>query len=260
MAEVTLADYTGFIFRELIRAREMADAYSRQVAEAYAQDPVMKHFSVPRFKVPRLDLTIPVLISGARFAQSVQFVMPHGRFVKSILAASHDAVAAVRRSINQPFEENEQRAIEAAEIDFTPEQLSDVDRMVRDLAEGFLDKLRANPDATKPAAIADYWWRQIFETALSQRGLIEQYRKTNPANELYARSREDVLRLVLNNTIVKSTAIQSLLVNPETNIIKNGSDEASMFVIKAEMIEEGFFIRSIKDEKSGETRPVVEFE
>ena len=49
MAEITLADYAGYIFIEIVKAREMADRYSRALADVYAQDPVLKHFSVPRF-------------------------------------------------------------------------------------------------------------------------------------------------------------------------------------------------------------------
>ena len=36
--------------------------------------------------------------------------------------------------------------------------------------------------------------------------------------------------------------------------------EVAAVSVKAEMLEEGFFIRQIKDETSGQTRPVVEFE
>jgi hypothetical protein len=65
---------------------------------------------------------------------------------------------------------------------------------------------------------------------------------------------------VTTNTVVDSTSIQSLLINPETNVVKSGSSDSSVFTIKAEMLEEGFFIRQIKDETTGQTRPVVEFE
>ena len=58
MPEVTLADYTGYILLELTKAREMADAYSREVAERYRNDPVLQHFSTPRFKIPKMELTI----------------------------------------------------------------------------------------------------------------------------------------------------------------------------------------------------------
>ena len=65
---------------------------------------------------------------------------------------------------------------------------------------------------------------------------------------------------VTTATVVDRTPIQSLLVNPETNVVKNGSSDTSVFTLKAEMLEEGFFIRTVRDEATGQTRTVVEFE
>ena len=42
--------------------------------------------------------------------------------------------------------------------------------------------------------------------------------------------------------------------------MKNGSDENSVFVIRAEMIEEGFFVKTVKDAQTGEEKKIVEFE
>ena len=103
MAEITLADYTGYIFLEIIKAREMADRHSRQLAEVYAQDPVLQHFSVPRFKVPKMELTIPVLISGARFNQVITFQMPRDKFVAYVLGRIKAVISAVRSKLDDPF-------------------------------------------------------------------------------------------------------------------------------------------------------------
>ena len=64
----------------------------------------------------------------------------------------------------------------------------------------------------------------------------------------------------MSQTALDSTTIQSLLINPETNVVKNGSSDTSVFTLKAELLEEGFFIRSVRDDATGQTRPVVEFE
>jgi hypothetical protein len=65
---------------------------------------------------------------------------------------------------------------------------------------------------------------------------------------------------VTAHTVVDSTTIQSLLINPETNVVKHGSSDTSVFTIKAEMLEEGFFIRSVRDESTGQVSQIVEFE
>ena len=103
-------------------------------------------------------------------------------------------------------------------------------------------------------------WVRIFEQALLDQNLVEAYKKDNPNNELLKQTLDEVLKTVTTNTVVDSTTIQSLLANPENNIVKTGSSDTSVFTIKAEMMEEGFFIREVKDEKTGQTRPVVAFE
>jgi hypothetical protein len=284
MAEITLADYTGYIFREIIRAREMADQHSRQLAEVYAKDPVMKHFSVPRFKVPKMELTIPVLISGARFNQVVRFAMPRGRFVAYIVGLIQEVIGIVRSKSENPF--NNPRPTPAPTPAPTPRPraakataaatrrtrvaaaepmlpASREGRAAADMAERlaveFWDALNQNPDPSQPGEIVRKFWTAIFQRALTEEDLVAQYKKTNPNNELFRQTMEAVVKTVNTNTVVDSTTIQSLLINPETNVVKTGSSETSVFTLKAEMLEEGFFIREITDE-SGQKRPVVEFE
>jgi hypothetical protein len=263
MADITLADYTGYIFLEIIKAREMADRHSRQLAEVYAQDPVLKHFSVPRFKVPKMELTIPVLISGARFNQVIRFDIPRERFVANVVGRIREVISSLRSKLDDPFVKPPppapatppaKRAARGAA------SRASALPMAEQIANEFWTVLKSNPDPSQPGDRVRKFWTVIFERSLEEEGLIAIYKKTNPGNELYRQSMNDVLAMVTNGTVVDSTTIQSLLINPETNVVKNGSSDTSVFTIKAEMLEEGFFIRQIKDEATGQTRPVVEFE
>jgi len=67
MNTITLSDYVGYIFSEIVTARMIADERSKTIAEIYAKDAVLSNFSVPRFKIPEMNLTIPVLVVGAKF-------------------------------------------------------------------------------------------------------------------------------------------------------------------------------------------------
>lgn len=252
MADITLADYTGYIFIEIIKAREMADLHSRRLAEVYAQDPVLQHFSVPRFKVPKMELTIPVLISGARFKQVIVFDLPQDKFVAFVMGKIKAVIGAVKSRQDDPFK----RPIKTPPA--RPEADSGVN--LEQHAQDFWQALKDNPDPAEPGEVVQKHWTQMFEQALLERDLMAVYKKTNPNNELYRQSLDEVHKAVTTATVVNSTTIQSLLINPETNVVKNGSSDTSVFTLKAEMLEEGFFIRQIKDEASGQTRPVVEFE
>lgn len=256
MTEITLADYTGYILTEIISAREMADRHSRALAEVYAKDPVLQFFAVPRFKVPKMELTIPVLISGARFQQVISFRMDRDKFVAYINGRILEAISELHGDRPNPFSNPEvTKIVNRKTARPTPVPPSQID-----LATQFYEALGQNPDPSQPGNIVRRYWTGIFEQALARQRLLEVYKKTNPNNELLNASMADVLQMVVTNTVVDSTTLQSLLINPETNIVKEGSTDTTVFTLKAELLEEGFFIRQIRDEESSGTHPVVEFE
>ena len=254
MAEITLADYAGYIFIEIVKAREMADRHSRALADVYAQDPVLKHFSVPRFKVPKMVLTIPVLISGARFNQVISFRMPGDKFAAYVNGRIQEVVSTLRSRRSDVFQKIKGAPVEKLGRNGAPRPAVSSQATTR-----FFEALRDNPDPSQPRSVVEKHWTAIFNQVLTEQKLLEVYKQANPANELYHQSLEDVVTTVTNNTVVDRTAIQSLLINPETNVVKNGSSDTSVFTISAELLEEGFFIRQIKDD-AGVVRPIVEFE
>nr|WP_315031987.1 hypothetical protein [uncultured Chryseobacterium sp.] len=59
-----LREYLGGIVSEIAEARKMTDLQTVQIAKEYAQDDLLKHFSIPRMKVGTVDLTIPFATAG----------------------------------------------------------------------------------------------------------------------------------------------------------------------------------------------------
>ncbi|MBA6328210.1 hypothetical protein H4J46_09710 [Colwellia sp. MB02u-6] len=58
----TLKDYLGSLLRDLNHARVIADLETANIAKMYAEDNLLKHFSIPRMKIQETELTIPVAI------------------------------------------------------------------------------------------------------------------------------------------------------------------------------------------------------
>jgi hypothetical protein len=248
MAEITLGDYAGYIFMEMVKARETADAYSRTVAERYQQDEVLRHFSVPRFKTPKIDVTVPVLISGARFKQTVHFAESESDFVSAIAQRAEAVRAEVALSqggLPRPGPSRPTGIGGAPAVD--------------KLARAFHSRLVENPDPLHPEAIVGESWRDVFRAALAGGRLVTYYLEREGESDLLRRTTVDVLAYVRDRTVVSSTEIESLLVNPETNVVKGGSNESSVFVVSAEMLEEGFYLHSVKDDE-GNVSQVVEFD
>jgi len=58
----TLKDYLGSLLRDLNHARVIADVETAHIARMYAEDNLLKHFSIPRMKIQETELTIPIAI------------------------------------------------------------------------------------------------------------------------------------------------------------------------------------------------------
>lgn len=244
MAEITLAGYTGYLFQELVKAREMADAYSRQVALRYGADPVLQHFSVPRFKIPKLELTVPVLVTGARFRRTVSFRLAQEAFIVGLQAIRRDML----RQIAVLGEELLDLDINGP----SPSVAQQLEDLYRELIE--------NPRPEDPTALVDLAWVRIVGTTLAERKITDLYRKLDPDRRIVLRSRAKAVAFVQEHTVVDKTELDSLLVNPETNVVKQAGDETSVFSLKVELIEDNFYLRSVTDPSTGQPHPIVEFE
>jgi len=58
-----LGDYLGHILSEITIARMQADIEAVRIAELYAEHPFLRTMPVPRFRMPEVELEIPVVIS-----------------------------------------------------------------------------------------------------------------------------------------------------------------------------------------------------
>jgi hypothetical protein len=124
----------------------------------------------------------------------------------------------------------------------------------------FHQALLDHDDLAHPESLIELNWRNLLARALDASGQLASYKAQNPKDELGLQALTAVTTAIKAAIVVKETTITNLLVSPETNNVKNGSNESSVFTIKAEVLEEGFFIKSIRDDDTGEERQVVEYE
>lgn len=59
---IQLKEYIGSLVAEMNNARAIADLKTKQLALAYAEDNVLKHFPVPHFRTPEVELTVPIAL------------------------------------------------------------------------------------------------------------------------------------------------------------------------------------------------------
>lgn len=308
MTQITLSDYVGFIFSEIVRARSVSDAESKRIALIYKEDEILKNFSVPRFKIPEMDLTIPVLVSGARFKNTLAFTAQQQSFNDFMNAKLDNAIQtirirqtgldknfeAVRNNVftptpSQPADTYAKGAVAASAkkatatkkaaakataavtgtsgtgiaaptTPTTPLPTTPNPALLNALLQDFYTQLRNNPDPSTPENIVQVQWARLLDRKLTDTGLITAYRTLYPNGELFTQTVGEVLTYVRNNTVVMRSEIENLLVNPETQTVKDGSNENSVFIVKAKIVEDGVFIKEVTDEQGVVQERFVEFD
>jgi hypothetical protein len=288
MTQITLSDYVGFIFSEIVRARSITDAESKRIALIYKDDEILKNFSVPRFKIPEMELTIPVLVSGARFKNTLKFnpelqpftdyintrldnVVQTIRIRQTGLATNYEAVKnpvfvgptpitptlpdalAISAKAKKATVKATPRA---AALPINPVPLVTLSSLVT----GFYNELKSNPDPAAPENLVQVNWARLFDRKLTDAGLVTAYRTLYPNGELFVQTNAEIVTYVKNNTVVSRSEIENLLVNPETQTVKDGSNSDSVFIVKAKIVEDGVFIKEVTDDKGVVRERFVEFD
>lgn len=67
-----LGDYIGHLLSEVTNARVQADLESVRIAEIYASHPLLRNMPVPHFRLPNVDLDVPVAISDMETAEDAE--------------------------------------------------------------------------------------------------------------------------------------------------------------------------------------------
>jgi hypothetical protein len=285
MAQITLSDYVGFIFSEIVKARVIADAESKRIALIYKDDEILKSFSVPRFKIPEMDITIPVLLSGAKYKTILVFNTEQVRFadfVKTKLNNAKQSILIARANLARDFTKFDSGILSAPVFIADAKLLLSSGKLIKGAASKkqaagktaavvetatldsviaeFYDLLVKNPDPSAPENIVSVKWSQLFNMMITQNNLMADYNRLYPNGELFVQTSKNVLDFVKQNTVVSKTQIENILINPETQTVKEGSTDTSVFTLKARIVEDGVFIKEIMDDKGNVTERIVEFD
>src|SRR5207249_4457466 len=114
-----LGDYLGQLFGELTLARLQADLESARIADLYFNHPLLRHFPVPRFRLPTVVLEVPLAIQGVE-------AIPEGAPPRGRLDLRHAGVA---------FEEVLEANLQAAGIELLPGTRASVEAALLALQE-----------------------------------------------------------------------------------------------------------------------------
>ncbi len=271
---IKLSEYLGFIFIEITNARLMADQESARIAEIYSLNPLLQKFSVPRFRIPEMELNIPVVIAGAKFSLSIEFQEGVDQFNRNILNEINIAIKKIQiKKSNLSFDVSLIKDGLFKSITVAPIRVSSdaarktgkqsarpMDNPVDSDILEFYNTLNSNPNAGRTEEIVTIQYAKIFTKRFEEKGLLKDYKEQYPKNELFLDSVKIVQAYIESRTIVVKNKLENLLVSPETNVIRAEASDLSIFNIKAKINEEGIFVKAIRDEADHVIKADVDFE
>ncbi|QHI37937.1 hypothetical protein IMCC3317_33200 [Kordia antarctica] len=257
---ILLKDYIGKIYKEITNAKVQSDIETLVIANEYANNPMLKHFSVPNIRIKNMELTIPVAVDATQ-------------------------------STSRPYTEREVKtafivAFNASFLSFYPDKQDTLDSLAIDVAQAASGKSTAaaselktantpseeaaptadSPDSTKTAdgstqTTASSESTQKYETAVNKvaYGFAEvSYRFVDtsiPQDAFYA----VMIPEVESRLAQRPLEIQELPVIIETQKLKLINDPASMINIKVSITDDAMEWTTDIDE-NGETRQVLNYE
>lgn len=236
----------SFIYGEMTRARQHADATSIEIAKEYAKDELLRHFSVPRFRIPEMELTIPVLVADANYDNEYAFKISQEEFDTQYRSELVRSFASLYSDRELKIDEKAQQRLK---------------KLYKEVLEVITKQSLTSYDALRKEVLArvSQGVPDITEAVLSGSEKLEEYVRKFPAKDHYGSIGKGFGAFVTFNIKVGKSKLTGLLINPETAAVRDGGNASSLFQIKAKITEEGIYINSVKDANGRETF-TVDFE
>ncbi len=225
-----LGDYIGHLLSEITIARMHADLEAVRVAELYVNHPLLRHMPVPRFRLPNVEMDIPVAIKKA--GEQPANELPRGTPKIEAMRTTFDTLIA--------------RHIEAEKIQMKPAQQKKL-KLALDKAAVTLAQPAAI--AVDVMRIADEW-AAAASAALAGEGLLDK--KAQPAFEekLREEARRELIRLR-----TPPPRLEALVTTGE---IREAGPGEVLTHIRLKIVEEAFEWTSIESDGKKKDRLIIE--
>ncbi|MGW5723979.1 hypothetical protein ACWEVP_47985 [Amycolatopsis sp. NPDC003865] len=146
-----LGDFLGRLISEITLARMHSDQEAIRAAELYARDPLLKHFPVPRFRLPTLTMRVPVAVSGSEPAGTDQPQRVDTQQLKPLFTAVvNDHLARNALTISQAARRRVDKVLDARidALEAAPDAVPSPTELAADLSNAVTKELPDAPDAT----------------------------------------------------------------------------------------------------------------
>lgn len=226
-----LGDYLGQLMSEITMARMQADLEAVRIAELYSSHPLLKNLPIPHFRLPEVELDVPVVIQNME--EPVKGESPRGTTDIKVLRKEFDGVLS--------------ETLKKEGIKLNQEQLKSIKTLLDKDSETFK---QPQETANNVNYIADYFARTVTQ-AINKMGIESDSRKTvNLEIKLKTSG-----RLKFQNL---RTLPPRLSVLVRTAEVKEAGSKENITMLRLKLGEEAFEWSTIDTEEGPKDKLVIE--
>lgn len=124
-----LGDLLGHLLGEITIARSQADIESVRIAELYANHPLLKHFSVPRFRLPDVSIELPVALT--EMEETPPGTEPRGKLgdISKVEGPLSETLSSIIKRQGIELSDSETKSMESAFKETIPSVIKDATRI-----------------------------------------------------------------------------------------------------------------------------------
>lgn len=235
---VALSDYLGFLMTEIARARLTSDLASIELAKVYSENELLKNLTVPRVRLARVDLNVPLVVESLKVGQATDFNVLAGR----------DNVSELNRILTAT-------CFKYFDVRFSKEESKNITARI----QLGMDAISQTKDYQEGRNSFEQFTEETFLYAVNLRTL----RKLPDFNTHFDQAMNDIRRqyLLQFDAVIKPgpSRLEAMMVNPETAAIRTAHPPQSVFVLNLSLTEEGIELITVQDSE-GNTKKVLAIE
>ena len=153
-----LGDYIGHLLSEITIARMQADLEAVRVAELYASHPLLRYMPVPRFRMPDVDMDVPIVVKDLEEpadGESSQGNPPIAEMRKVFDEVIASLLAKENITLNAPVQKKLKSTLDKRVVALTrPVEIAiDMNRVSHDLS---INAVKAMGEAIRPEKRAKF--------------------------------------------------------------------------------------------------------
>lgn len=229
-----LGDVLGHVMAEISMARMQADIESVRIAEFYASHPLLKNLAVPRFRLPTIDVDIPVLVDR----------------VEEVPDAGPPRGTVTTEALRQPFESTVREFLATEGLAVTSEEFAGLRSTFDRTAGSTFGPAAIAPDVV---GLAGTMSRHVATNVAALRP-----RPDGPVDEARSKALEEALRVTLiNRLLVHRPPPPRLAVVATTTAVRDANAGENVVRLRLSISEESVEWTTREDDDGAEERRLV---